>query len=85
MDSTCIKQAVCKVLNKFQHGKYLVAYVLKPLYHANVFLPENICFLRLLHSIEENNMNPDQTASKGTLWSGPYIKVRMGNSNNIQY
>ena len=22
----CIKQPVCKVLNKFQHGKYLVAY-----------------------------------------------------------
>ena len=29
MDSSCIKQAVCKVLNIFQHGKYLVAYVLK--------------------------------------------------------
>ena len=24
------KQTVCKVLNIFQHGKYLVAYVLKP-------------------------------------------------------
>ena len=30
MDSPCIKQTVCKVLNTFQHGKYLVAYVLKP-------------------------------------------------------
>ena len=29
MDSPCIKQTVCKVLKKFQHGKYLVAYVLK--------------------------------------------------------
>ena len=29
MDSPCIKQTVCKVLNKFHHGKYLVAYVLK--------------------------------------------------------
>ena len=29
MDSPYIKQTVCKVLNIFQHGKYLVAYVLK--------------------------------------------------------
>ena len=29
MDSPCIKQTVCKVLNIFQHGKYLVEYVLK--------------------------------------------------------
>ena len=29
MDSPSIKQTVCKVLNIFQHGKYLVAYVLK--------------------------------------------------------
>ena len=29
MDSQCVRQTVCKVLNKFQHGKYLVAYVLK--------------------------------------------------------
>ena len=29
MDSPCKKQTVCKVLNRFQHGKYLVAYVLK--------------------------------------------------------
>ena len=28
MDSPCIKQNVCKVLNIFQHGKYLVVYVL---------------------------------------------------------
>ena len=28
MDSPCIKQTVCKALNKFQHGKYFVAYVL---------------------------------------------------------
>ena len=28
MDSPCIKQTVCKVLNIFQNGKYLVAYVL---------------------------------------------------------
>ena len=29
MDSLCNKQTVCKVLNIFQYGKYLVAYVLK--------------------------------------------------------
>ena len=29
MDSPCIKQTVSKVLKIFQHGKYLVAYVLK--------------------------------------------------------
>ena len=29
MDSPCIKQTVCKVLKIFQHGKFLVAYVLK--------------------------------------------------------
>ena len=29
MDSPSIKQTVCKVLSRFQHGKYLVAYVLK--------------------------------------------------------
>ena len=29
MDNSCIKQTVCKVLNIFQHGNYLVAYVLK--------------------------------------------------------
>ena len=29
MDSPCFKQTVCKVLNIFQHGKYLVAYVFK--------------------------------------------------------
>ena len=29
MDNPCIKQTVCKVLNRFQHGKYFVAYVLK--------------------------------------------------------
>ena len=29
MYSPCIKQTVCKVLKIFQHGKYLVAYVLK--------------------------------------------------------
>ena len=28
MDSPCIKQTECKVLKIFQHGKYLVAYVL---------------------------------------------------------
>ena len=28
MGSPCIKQTVCKVLKIFQHGKYLVAYVL---------------------------------------------------------
>ena len=32
MDSPCIKQAVCKVFRKFQHGKYLVAYVLNNVY-----------------------------------------------------
>ena len=30
MDSPCIKQTVRKVLKIFQHGKDLVAYVLKP-------------------------------------------------------
>ena len=28
MDSPCIIQTVCKVLNIFQHGKYLVAHAL---------------------------------------------------------
>ena len=28
MDSTCIKQTICKVLNIFQHGNTLVAYFL---------------------------------------------------------
>ena len=32
MDSPYIKQTVCKVLKIFQHGKYLVAYVLKTFY-----------------------------------------------------
>ena len=32
MDSPRRKQTVCKVLNRFQHGKYLVAYVLKDTY-----------------------------------------------------
>ena len=32
MDSPCIKQSVCKVLKIFQHGKYLVAYVLKAIW-----------------------------------------------------
>ena len=32
MDSPCIKPTVCKVLKIFQHGKYLVAYVLKRFY-----------------------------------------------------
>ena len=41
MDSPCIKQTVCKVLNIFQHGKYLVAYVLNFLlakFQLNVFI-----------------------------------------------
>ena len=33
MDSPYIKRAVCKVLNIFQHGKYLVAYVLNCIYY----------------------------------------------------
>ena len=32
MDSPCIKQTVCKVLKIFQHGKYLVTYVLKSIF-----------------------------------------------------
>ena len=28
MDSPCINQSVCKVLKRFQHWKYLVAFVL---------------------------------------------------------
>ena len=34
MDSLCIKQTVCKVLNIFQYGKYLVAYVLNIGFYA---------------------------------------------------
>ena len=34
MDSPYIKQTVCKVLNIFQHGKYLVAYVLKTIWYV---------------------------------------------------
>ena len=32
MDSPCIKQTACKVLNKFQHGKCLVPYPVKVIY-----------------------------------------------------
>ena len=40
MGSSRIKQAVRKVLNRFQHGKYLVAYVLKVSFRP-VFYTEN--------------------------------------------
>ena len=36
MDSPCIKQTVCKVLKILQHGKYLVAYVLKNLLFSSL-------------------------------------------------
>ena len=36
MDSPCIRQIVCKVLKIFQHGKYLVAYVLNNVYFDNM-------------------------------------------------
>ena len=39
MDRPCIKQTVCKVLNIFQHGKYLVAYVLKAASHKSAPQP----------------------------------------------
>ena len=44
MDSPCIKQTVCKVLKIFQHGKYLVAYVLKLQLHNYIrhTLTENV-------------------------------------------
>ena len=38
MDSSCIKQTVCKVLNIFQYGKYLVAYVLNVRFMGKVAL-----------------------------------------------
>ena len=50
MDSSCIKQTVCKVLKIFQYGKYLVAYVLNQI---KLFLLYN---LRLLWE-RENNKN----------------------------
>ena len=39
MDRPCIKQTVCKVLNIFQHGKYLVAYVLRAASHKSAPQP----------------------------------------------
>ena len=39
MDSLCIKQTVCKVLNRFQHGEYLVAYVLNIRGLAEIIVP----------------------------------------------
>ena len=39
MDSPCIKQSVCKVLNIFQHGEYLVAYVLNQLEQYSMYEP----------------------------------------------
>ena len=41
MDSPCIKQTVCKVLKIFQHGKYLVAYVLKNSFHGDIEIYED--------------------------------------------
>ena len=50
MDSTCIKQTVCKVLEMFRHGKYLVAYVLNVLQQTaclvvNPIMVDNFAFL----------------------------------------
>ena len=46
MDSPCIKQTVCKVLNIFQCGKYLVAYVLK-----------KCCVAKVAHCTPKHNAN----------------------------
>ena len=69
MDSPCIKQTVCKVLNRFQHEKYLVAYVLKlivtPKYFKMLFIPKHIyvnCAMSLSYQnqIVPNNANKKQ-------------------------
>ena len=46
--SPCIKQAVCKVLNRFQCGKYLAAYVLKI----------HTCYWIILSVIYKGSPNP---------------------------
>ena len=46
MESPCIKQTVCKVLNIFQHGKYLVAYawfvLVRPYHYVDILVRGNV-------------------------------------------
>ena len=51
MDSPCIKQTVCKVLNTFKHGKYLVAYVLNFINLHNMVLKYDIHLNRMSNYI----------------------------------
>ena len=56
MDSPCIKQTVCKVLNIFQYGKYLLAYVLKNENFATLLLLLKTCstfYLRHLRTFSQ--------------------------------
>ena len=46
MDSPCIKHTVCNVLKIFQHGKYLVAYVLKSIFRFS-YLCDSTLMLNL--------------------------------------
>ena len=45
MDSPRINQTVCKVLNRFQHGKYLVAYVLNKTMFDLTLTVVHLCIL----------------------------------------
>ena len=62
MDSTCIKQTVCKILNIFQHGKYLVAYVLncrQPTLPIHIEMPTIVSICRVIstsYSLKEINI-----------------------------
>ena len=59
MDSPCIKQTVCKVLNRFQHVKYLDVYVLTGGFRAyekgSQFSCAGICTLYTLSACACNN------------------------------
>ena len=49
-------QTVCKVLNKFQHGKYLVAYVLKDIHiETGVYImkvKQPVLFIKMIVRLE---------------------------------
>ena len=62
MDSPCIKQTVCKVLNIFQHGEYLVAYVLNISIEAN-----SVDEIRLLLQ-EQSDLGPHFLSKRLQLW-----------------
>ena len=50
MDSPCIKQTAFKVLKIFQHGNYLVAYVLKSIYFDDKLIVRVIFFCHLIYN-----------------------------------